>query len=104
MTPNFSSRTFRIRRKDPLMKWKTLMLAALFSSASLIGPGAKAAGSLEKLITIVVPFPAGSTSDTIPQLIGALVCNFRGVPVIIEKRGGRNGTRGALAGASPARH
>lgn|SRR5947209_6629855 len=102
MTPNFSSRTFRIRRKDPLMKWKTLMLAALFSSASLIGPGAKAAGFPEKLITIVVPFPAGSTSDTIPRLVGPLMSKSLGVPVIIENRGGANGSIGAARVASSA--
>lgn len=84
------------------MKWKTLIFAALFSSASLVMSGAEAAGFPEKLITIVVPFPAGSTSDTIPRLVGPLMSKSLGVPVIIENRGGANGSIGAARVASSA--
>src|SRR3954467_7795838 len=80
-----------------------LVLTALLSPAILASSGAEAAGFPEKTITIVVPFPAGSTSDTIPRLLGPLMSKSLGVPVIIENRGGANGTLGAVrVAASPA--
>lgn len=49
-----------------------------------------------KPITIVVPFPAGSSSDMIPRLLGPLVSkSFNGVPVVIENKPGANGSLGA---------
>lgn len=82
--------------------WTTSILALLLSTASLAGPRAEAAGFPERAITIVVPFPAGSTSDTIPRLVGPLVSRQLGVPVIIENRGGANGSIGAVRVASSA--
>jgi tripartite-type tricarboxylate transporter receptor subunit TctC len=90
-----------VQDKDLLMKWTTFILAALLSSASLAA-GAEAAGFPDKTITIVVPFPAGSTSDTIPRLVGPLMSKSLGVPVIIENRGGANGSIGAARVASSA--
>jgi len=51
-----------------------------------------------------VPFPAGSSSDMIPRLIGpTLSKSLNGVPVIIENKPGANGSLGAqrVAGAAP---
>jgi len=80
-----------------------LALAALLAPAMLAGAGAHAAGFPDKTITIVVPFPAGSTSDTIPRLVAPLMSKSLGVPVVIENRGGANGTLGAVrVAASPA--
>jgi tripartite-type tricarboxylate transporter receptor subunit TctC len=84
------------------MKWTTFILALLLSPASLVVLDAKAAGFPEKPITIVVPFPAGSTSDTIPRLVSPLMSKSLGVPVIIENRGGANGSIGAVRVASSA--
>lgn len=81
--------------RSRLMSSATLVVAALLSPAFLAGAGAQAAGFPEKTITIVVPFPAGSTSDTIPRLVGPLMSKSLGVPVIIENRGGANGSLGA---------
>lgn len=78
------------------MKWMTFILAALFAPTSILVPGAEAAGFPEKTITIVVPFPAGSTADAIPRLVGPLMSKSLGVPVIIENRGGANGSIGAV--------
>lgn len=87
--------------KDLLMKWKSLAIAALLLPASLVGHGAAAAGYPEKMITIVVPYPAGSTADAIPRLVAPLLQKSLGVNVIIENRGGANGSIGAarVAGA-----
>jgi tripartite-type tricarboxylate transporter receptor subunit TctC len=86
--------------KDLPMKWTTLMLAALLSPVCLGVPGPAAAGFPETAITIVVPYPPGSTADTIPRLVGPLMSKSLGVPVIIENRGGANGSIGAVRVAS----
>src|ERR1700761_2198630 len=80
--------------------WPALTLALLLSMVSLAVPRADAAGFPEKLITIVVPFPAGSTSDTIPRMLAPLMSKALGVPVIVENRGGANGSIGAVRVAS----
>lgn len=83
------------------MKLKTLVVAALLSPLTLAASGAQAAGFPEKPITIVVPFPAGSTSDSIPRLLAPLISkSLGGVTVVIENRGGANGTIGAVRVAS----
>src|ERR1700743_2481673 len=82
--------------------WTMFALALLLSAASLAGPRVEAAGFPEKVITIVVPFPAGSTSDTIPRMVAPLISKSLGVPVIIENRGGANGSIGAARVASSA--
>jgi tripartite-type tricarboxylate transporter receptor subunit TctC len=84
------------------MKWTAFFLAALISPMSLGVPGAVAAGFPEKAITIVVPYPPGSTADTIPRLVGPLMSKSLGVPVVIENRGGANGSIGAVRVASSA--
>jgi tripartite-type tricarboxylate transporter receptor subunit TctC len=84
------------------MNWPTLVLAMLLSPAFPAMPCAEAAGFPEKPITIVVPFPAGSTSDTIPRLVGPLISKSLGVPVIVENRGGANGSIGAARVAASA--
>ena len=88
-----------IARNLPI-KWITFVVAALVSPAFLGVTGAAAAGFPEKTITIVVPYPAGSTADAIPRLVGPLMSKALGVTVIIENRGGANGSIGAVRVAS----
>jgi tripartite-type tricarboxylate transporter receptor subunit TctC len=90
-----------MRSKNLLMNWTAFILLAL-SPATLAVSCAEAAGFPEKPITIVVPFPAGSTSDTIPRLVGPLISKSLGVPVVVENRGGANGSIGAARVASSA--
>lgn len=81
------------------MKRKFALAAAL----SLLSFAAGAAGFPEKQITIVTPFPAGSSSDLIPRLVAPIVSKTLGVPVIVENRPGANGSLGAaLVARSPA--
>lgn len=56
----------------------------------------------DRPITIVVPFPAGSTSDMIPRLLGPSVSKTLGVPVVVENRPGANGSIGASRVATAA--
>jgi len=48
-----------------------------------------------RAITIVVPFPPGSSSDLIPRALAPLVSQSMGVPVIVENRPGAGGNVGA---------
>jgi tripartite-type tricarboxylate transporter receptor subunit TctC len=89
-----------MRNGQPLKNCMTLILTVLLSTVSLAVPRAAAAGFPDKPITIVVPFPAGSTSDTIPRMVAPLISKSLGVPVIIENRGGANGSIGAARVAS----
>ena len=84
-----------------LTKWPALIIAFLLSVTCTV-TAARAAGFPEKLITIVVPYPPGSTADTIPRLLAPLISKSLGVSVIIENRGGANGSIGAVRVASSA--
>lgn len=79
------------------MKCKLVFAAAL----SLLSLAASAAFP-DKPITIIAPFPAGSTSDLIPRLVAPLVSRQLGVPVIIQNQAGANGSLGAAAVARAA--
>ena len=86
------------------MKLNSIVYAcAAFSlSVALATAPAVAAEYPDKPITIVVPFPAGSTSDMIPRLLGPLMSKSLGVPVVIENRPGANGSLGAMRVATSA--
>jgi tripartite-type tricarboxylate transporter receptor subunit TctC len=51
----------------------------------------------EKLITIVVPFPAGGTTDVTARLMAQEMAKILGQPVVVENRPGANGNIGSLA-------
>jgi tripartite-type tricarboxylate transporter receptor subunit TctC len=70
-----------------------LALAALASSASAQQWPAKP-------IKLVVPFPAGSATDTISRILGNSVSQAVGQPVVVENKAGADG---AIAGAEVAK-
>jgi tripartite-type tricarboxylate transporter receptor subunit TctC len=59
-----------------------------------------------KPIKIVVPFPAGGTSDVLARLIGQKLSDALGQPVLVENKPGSNGNLGAdaVAKSSPDGH
>jgi len=57
----------------------------------------------DKPIRLVVPFPAGGTSDVLGRLIGAKLSESLGQPVIVDNRPGSSGNLGAdVVAKSPA--
>jgi len=69
---------------------------ALCASAALAQPFPS------KPIRIIVPFPAGATTDIIARFVGARMQETMGQPVLVENRGGAGGTIGADAVAKSA--
>jgi tripartite-type tricarboxylate transporter receptor subunit TctC len=55
-------------------------------------------------LRIIIPFPAGGTSDVIARLISKPLSDALGVPVVIENRTGAAGNVGAGAVASATDH
>jgi tripartite-type tricarboxylate transporter receptor subunit TctC len=58
---------------------------------------AQAAGYPNKPIRLIVPFAAGSATDTIGRIFGERITAYLGQPVVIDNRPGANGTIAALA-------
>src|SRR5436189_3998820 len=72
------------------------MLVLLFTTA------AWAQSYPSKPIRIIVPFPAGATTDIIARLVGQRLQESMGQPVLVENRGGAGGSIGADAVAKSA--
>jgi tripartite-type tricarboxylate transporter receptor subunit TctC len=81
---------------------RTSVAALLLGMAALAGAPAPAAAQAfpAKPIRLVVPFPAGSATDTIARVIGGSVSAAIGQPVLVENKAGADG---AIAGAEVAR-
>src|SRR5712671_4452232 len=78
---------------------KTFLIAALLvvSTASL------AQTYPSKPVRIIVPYPAGGTSDILARTIGQRLSESFGQPVIVENKPGANGNVGAdLVAKAPA--
>lgn len=63
---------------------------------------ATAADFPKRVVSIVVPFPAGGTADALPRIIGQKLQARWGQPVIIENRPGAAGTTGSAVVANAA--
>jgi tripartite-type tricarboxylate transporter receptor subunit TctC len=82
------------------------MLRSLFAAAItavLAAGGAAAQDFPTRPITMVIPFPAGGSTDLVGRLIAERMTAELGEPVVVENKGGAGGNLGAaqVAKASP---
>ncbi len=76
---------------------KKLLLLSVFVCASAL-----AQPFPSKPLRIIVPFPAGGTTDIVARLVASRMSETLGQPVVVENRGGAGGTIGAEAVAKSA--
>lgn len=72
-----------------------MRIARITAIALALFAGAAQAQNIPKQISLVVPYPPGSTSDLIPRLIAPSLSQALGVTVIVENVPGANGSIGA---------
>ena len=88
----------------PTRKSMKQALATALSVVTLIAsPGVMAQTYPSKPIKMIVPFPAGGTTDVVARIVGQRMSESMGQPVLIENRGGAGGAIGAdlVAKAAP---
>src|ERR1700674_4762151 len=93
-----------IKESGPVRSARFLAAAVLFA-ALCGGAGAQSSFSQfpSKPLKIIVPFPAGGTTDIVARLVANRMGETMGQPMVVENRGGAGGTIGAdvVAKAAP---
>jgi tripartite-type tricarboxylate transporter receptor subunit TctC len=86
-----------------MKKLARLALVAALTGAALLPALSSAQGAYpNKPIRVIVPFPAGSTTDIIARAITDKMSASLGQPLVVDNRGGASGTIGQAAVASAA--
>lgn len=83
---------------------RTHIKTAALAVALVVGAtGAFAQTWPERPIQLIVPFPAGSATDTVARILGPFMGEHLGQPIVIENRPGASGAIGmqAVAEAAP---
>lgn len=87
-----------------LQLWRNIGTASLLGLLSLaLHSGAQAQAYPIKPIKMIVPFPAGGTTDIVARLVAQRMSESMGQPVTVDNRGGAGGAIGAdlMAKAAP---
>lgn len=83
--------------------WKVgLSSLALVTCAMSAPAGAQANGWPNKPIRMIVPFPAGSFTDTVARVVSERLTKSLGQPVVVENKAGANGLIGVTEAARGA--
>jgi tripartite-type tricarboxylate transporter receptor subunit TctC len=80
---------------------KTLLAALLLCTSAAYGQSSSS-NFPSKPLRIVVPFPAGGTTDIVARLVAVRMQESMGQPVLVENQGGAGGTIGAATVAKSA--
>ena len=82
-------------------KWKQVFTVTLLAMALPLSAVAQAYPS--KPIKMIVPFPAGGTTDIVARIIAQKMTESMGQPVTVDNKGGAGGNIGAdlMAKAAP---
>ena len=86
---------------------KTLTITAAGACCALLAAGhAPAQNFPSKAVRIIVPYPAGGTSDILSRLLSPKLNEVFGQPVVVDNRPGANGNIGAdmVAKSAPDGH
>ncbi|HZT61951.1 MAG TPA: tripartite tricarboxylate transporter substrate-binding protein [Burkholderiales bacterium] len=83
------------------MKLAAALFLSLFGLTAVAQP-AFAQSFPSKPIRVVVPFPAGGTTDIVARLVGQRMSESMGQPVLVENKGGAGGQIGAAEVAKSA--
>lgn len=80
----------------------SLIASMLLTVATLLPLGAQAQADNypERPITMVVPFPPGGPTDLVARVLSRQLADQMGQSVVVENRGGANGTIGMQAAAN----
>jgi hypothetical protein len=85
----------------PRRQWLAALLGGFFALAAM--PYALAQNYPSKPIKMIVPFPAGGTTDIVARIVAQRMSESMGQPVVVDNRGGAGGAIGAdlVAKAAP---
>jgi tripartite-type tricarboxylate transporter receptor subunit TctC len=87
-----------------MMKRRTYSAAALVATAIVMLAGAAYAQNFPtKPVTMIVPWPAGGSSDLVLRALADATQKHLGQPIVIENRAGASGTLGAAQMAATAK-
>lgn len=85
--------------RNTLPRRHTLAAASALALAAALPGVALAQAYPNKPITMIVPFPAGGTTDILARIMGKALEGELGQPVVIDNKGGAGGNIGAQAAA-----
>ena len=93
-----------MRSKRPNRRRMLRLAVAMFAAVAAFVPlsAAHAQAYPGKTITIIVPFPAGGTTDILARILGQYMSTALGQAVVVDNRGGAGGNIGGQAAARAA--